>query len=85
MRTNSNNILGWALSKKSDMKNMEPTPPRPGNTIPDNQMSKKVGTRMWERNVEWFEKTANRPSKWGEIETMYPNNANETSVVGCQK
>ena len=42
-------------------------------------------TTQWERNVEWYEKTANRPSEWGEIKTMYPNNANETNGVGRQK
>jgi hypothetical protein len=42
-------------------------------------------TTQWERNVEWYEKTAHRPSKWGEIKTMYPSNANETNGVGRQK
>jgi hypothetical protein len=55
--------------KKSDRKNVEPTP-RTGNTVHDNQMPKKMDqdlTTQWKRNVEWYEKTANRPSEWGEL------------------
>jgi hypothetical protein len=24
-------------------------------------------TTQWERNVEWYEKTANRPIEWGDL------------------
>ena len=75
------------MRKKIDRKNMEPTP-RAGDTIPGKKMQKMLDqelTTQWESNVEWYEKTANRPSEWGEIKTMYPNNANETNGVGRQK
>ena len=29
-------------------------------------------TTQWERNVEWYEKTANRPSEWGELKNNVP-------------
>jgi hypothetical protein len=29
-------------------------------------------TTQWEHNVEWYEKTANRPSKWGELKNNVP-------------
>ena len=29
-------------------------------------------TTQWERNVEWYKKTANRPSEWGEIKNNVP-------------
>ena len=74
MRTNSNNTPGWALRKKSDRENMEPTP-RAGDTIPGKKMPNMLDqelTTQWESNVEWYEKTANRPSEWGEIKNNVP-------------
>ena len=54
---------------------MEPTP-RAGNTIPGKKCKKMLDqglTTQWERNIEWNEKkTANRPSKWGEIKNNVP-------------
>ena len=29
-------------------------------------------TTQWERNVEWYEKTANRPREWGELKNNVP-------------
>ena len=29
-------------------------------------------TTQWEHNVEWYEKTANRPRQWGEIKNNIP-------------
>ena len=29
-------------------------------------------TTKWERNVEWYEKTANRPREWGELKNNVP-------------
>jgi hypothetical protein len=43
-KVTSNDTPGWALRKKSDRKNMEPTP-RTGNTIPGNQISKQIRPR----------------------------------------
>jgi hypothetical protein len=39
-------------------------------------------TTQWERNVEWYEKTANRPREWGEIKNNIPKQTIQTRRVG---
>jgi hypothetical protein len=39
-------------------------------------------TTQWERNVEWYEKTANRPREWGELKNNIPNQCKQDEWSG---
>jgi hypothetical protein len=69
-----NNTPGWALRKKSDrvIWNLNPGQVIQYLATKCKKMLDQELTTQWERNAEWYEKTANRPSEWGEIKNNVP-------------